>query len=439
MKVKNADLPQKLKSDEKATITVMALNKEYFYNKYGNVFMSKYPNITIDVIELQGIYSTSKDPEKDIENLILEKQPDVLLIQDINDYEKKVKEGLLTSLDMFIENEFDLPNIYPGVVNFLKTKGDGKLYGLAPQFVSQALYYNKNLFDQYDVPYPKDQMSWEDIIQLSQRFPQADDNGSRIYGLSLYSSGENAGFTLMSTIGLTEGLSFFDYNTGTVTMSTEGWKKVFNLSANALKSKSVYEIDKKTNNGVVTSTVKENVFITGKAAMTMDSNFLIDEILRSENKNRSAAFEWGIVTVPVSQQNPNVGTGFSTSDIYSINSKSGNIRAAWELVKFINSDYIASTDSKLEDIGLSSRISYLKEKAGHSLEPFYRLLPDENALNNRSLEIPSSFYPAFTNLVEKQIRNSISTNISANESLSSIQKEAEMLLIKSKNEAESGK
>ncbi|MDG0873339.1 extracellular solute-binding protein [Paenibacillus thiaminolyticus] len=45
------------------------------------------------------------------------------------------------------------------------------MYGLSPTFVSSAVYYNKDLFEQYGVTPPQDKMTWEQLLDLAARFP----------------------------------------------------------------------------------------------------------------------------------------------------------------------------------------------------------------------------------------------------------------------------
>ncbi|MFC4306302.1 extracellular solute-binding protein [Cohnella boryungensis] len=61
----------------------------------------------------------------------------------------------------------------PTVSEYIRSIGSGRLYGLSNAYNSQALYYNKDLFDRAGVAYPRDGMNWEEVLQLAQRFNQA--------------------------------------------------------------------------------------------------------------------------------------------------------------------------------------------------------------------------------------------------------------------------
>ena len=67
-------------------------------------------------------------------------------------------------------------------------------------FYSQAIFYNKDMFNKYGIPLPEDRMSWEKkLFELAQRFPTDGAKDKRVYGLSF---GYNSDvFQLSSMIG----------------------------------------------------------------------------------------------------------------------------------------------------------------------------------------------------------------------------------------------
>src|SRR5690606_15788874 len=123
----------------------------------------------------------------------------------------------------------------------LREKGGGQLYGLAPEFYAQALFYNKALFDAYGISHPTDRMSWEEVLQLAARFPSDGTDGDRIYGLK-YGYQMNL-FQLGTQIGATNELTLVDPTTMTVTIGTEGWKAAFDTALSAINSNQLYQED----------------------------------------------------------------------------------------------------------------------------------------------------------------------------------------------------
>ena len=65
----------------------------------------------------------------------------------------------------------------------MKNAGGGKLYALAPTFSSSALIYNKKMFQDAGVDFPKDGMTWDETFDLSKRLAKGEGE-SRINGFS---------------------------------------------------------------------------------------------------------------------------------------------------------------------------------------------------------------------------------------------------------------
>lgn len=142
---------KELGKDEKASIKVVYWDKNYFFQKYGNLFSAKFPNIDVQVVSMQGmIRDPNKDMNKEFQKLIDDEKPDVLMFQSSDLFERWANDGKLYQLDDVIrQDKFDVENILPSVIEQIKAKGNGNIYGLAPFFYSQALFYNKDLFEKY--------------------------------------------------------------------------------------------------------------------------------------------------------------------------------------------------------------------------------------------------------------------------------------------------
>ncbi|MEN9937547.1 MAG: hypothetical protein RLZZ387_4126 [Chloroflexota bacterium] len=94
--------------------------------------------------------------------------PDILQIGD-DAVPMFVQRGALFPLDDFIHgDEYPLdPSIYlPGV--FQPGQWQGRQYLLPKDFSPLAVYYNKKLFDEYGVPYPKEGWTWDDFLRTAQ-------------------------------------------------------------------------------------------------------------------------------------------------------------------------------------------------------------------------------------------------------------------------------
>ncbi|MEW9700994.1 ABC transporter substrate-binding protein [Paenibacillus sp. SI8] len=431
---------KKLGKDEKATVKVLYYDKNSFYQQYGNLFMAKNPNIDVEVISSQNIYGPNGngDPQEAMEKLIDDEKPDIILINGTDQLEKYVQKGRLYALDDVIkQDKFDIENILPASLEAIKVKGEGKLYGLSPDFYSQALYYNKDLFQQYGVELPKNKMSWEDVLQLAKRFPTDGQGDQRIYGFSAYSyMQEGVGYQYMNTIGTTLGLSYFDGDQMKLTYHTDAWKKVLELTVDALKSGALYipKSQNADNNAphMYEDYLKQNLFVMGKVAMTIDGNYMMQNIQEAKDRLKDVkAVNWDIVTVPVDPQNPDFSNNVSVSNLFGINAQSSNTRAAWELIKYINSDEFARVMSKSSQ-NLQTRTTYSKEKDGHNLEPFYMLKPNPNSIYKGYEKMPMSFYQQFNNLANQEVQAVLDNKKSADEALKTMEEKGQEALLQAK-------
>jgi ABC-type glycerol-3-phosphate transport system substrate-binding protein len=82
--------------------------------------------------------------------------------------------GNLMALDPFIEADesFDESDWYPAALAAFTL--DGKLWAIPYGVTSEVIFYNKDLFDRYDVPYPEVGWTWDDFVRTARalRDPQ---------------------------------------------------------------------------------------------------------------------------------------------------------------------------------------------------------------------------------------------------------------------------
>ena len=153
-------LPEPVPTPEPVTVK-FAYDEDVVYPGYyeglGEAFHERYPDITID---LQPVgWEQDWDVVADNEYWISQMQ----------------RGGHIRSLNSFIEQDemFDLSDFYPAPLEFLTV--DGELMALPAGTDVSVMYYNRDLFDQYDVPYPESDWSWDDFLSraLALRDPEA--------------------------------------------------------------------------------------------------------------------------------------------------------------------------------------------------------------------------------------------------------------------------
>ncbi|AFH60042.1 hypothetical protein B2K_04785 [Paenibacillus mucilaginosus K02] len=437
-----------LGKDEKAVIKVMYYEKSSLFQQYGALFMAKYPNVDIEVVSTQSIYGRDKDPVKAFEELVEAEKPDVLYFESPNAFVKWAGEGNLLPLDDVIQaDKFDIENMLPAVTETLRAQGGGKLYGLSPSFYSSALFYNKGLFEKHGVPLPKDGMSWAEVLELAKRFPTDGQSEERVYGYGENNSfmgggGDPMGFRYFTMIGHTQGLSYLDPKREKVTLQTEGWKQALQLAVDGIQSGALYDPAKGPqidfSKGVSREEMLErNPFVSGRIAMTVEGAYLISELERAKDiRKDKEPVNWDIVTVPVDPQNPGTSNALSISEVFSVRSDSPNARAAWEFVKYINSEEMARVKSKMDEGRLLSRTAYVKDKDGRSLEPFYKLGVSEKVTEQatEAAAVPVSFYSEFSRIGGQEVGAVVDGKKTADEALAAMQNGLQEALTRAKQE-----
>jgi multiple sugar transport system substrate-binding protein len=152
-------------------------SEEQFMEAFGDPLKKKYPHITLKYIG--GGPPGTKIPEVlaaginiDIVYASIGATPphllDVALEYDIS--------GLIKQFN------FDLSKLEPAMVDMIRKLGNGKIYGLPVYVPPSAVYYNKDIFDKFGVPYPKDGYTWDDMYDMNLKLTR-EDNGVQYVGI----------------------------------------------------------------------------------------------------------------------------------------------------------------------------------------------------------------------------------------------------------------
>ena len=194
-------------SNTYSVITVYSeFQDEYFYSYYGNLILQKYPNIRFKLI-----HSTSNSSEETVKN-IEQYKPDLIITYN-NYYQELQKQGVLSDLKPLITaDNIKLENYYSEMISALNNDS-GQLNGLSPLVNVYGIFYNKNLFDTNRIDYPTNKMTWEEILQISNRF-----SGTGSIGMEGISP-----TGLLLSIARTKGWQIVDQKRHKVVFNKEEW------------------------------------------------------------------------------------------------------------------------------------------------------------------------------------------------------------------------
>ncbi|MBN1221077.1 MAG: sugar ABC transporter substrate-binding protein [Anaerolineae bacterium] len=132
-----------------------------YYENLAEAFHQRYPHVTIDLLPAgwQQDWDVVADPEFWIASMQRSKR--------------------IRSLDSFIAQDetFDRSDFYPAPLEFLTVEGE--LMAIPSGTDISVMYYNRDLFDQYGVPYPEIDWTWDDFLS---RATALRDLGAGVYG-----------------------------------------------------------------------------------------------------------------------------------------------------------------------------------------------------------------------------------------------------------------
>ncbi|MNW44709.1 putative arabinose-binding protein precursor [compost metagenome] len=412
------------KVEQTRHLKVMYFSEEFFYQDYGDLFQTKYPDTNIEVVETQNF---DLESSKDAIKLCIDKaKPDVLLLSP-EQYEQYGIDGMLLDLDPLIQkDQYNIDDINPSVIELLKEKGNGKLYGLSPRFYANALYYNMDLFKKFGVEPPHDNMTWEEILNLAQRFPSDSSSNDRIFGFGTPLAETIYG--IANRIAYTQGLNTVNTKTMKVNLTTDSWKSIWDLAFKSSESGAVFLPEKSPSVVSFEDYYKSKPFLMGKMAMTVDDSSLLQNLKDAKKSIKDFKdFQLGVVTGPVDPMNRNSSRDMELSEIFAIRSDTPNLEAAWDFIKFISGKEYAKVKFRVLNGNLPSRMDFIREYGENEIKAFYTLRP--NMVNHDpENRIPAKFDAQFKELEQLEIQRVEKKEISLDEALKKIESEGQFIL-----------
>lgn len=272
----------------------------------------KYPHISIKTLRPgQGTTIEELLAAGEIPDIIFTWNGDLGLFKELN---------LLDDLSgLALKNGVDLNRFEPVVLDAIRTVTDNKALSAIPFAVNfNALYYNKDIFDKFGVAYPKDGLTWDDLIPLGEKLSRTD-NGIRYRGLDP----EN-----INRMSMPLSLTMVDPKTNKASVNNEQWRGVFEL-AKRIWSIPDNKPDKLNGTGRAQFMNDKNV------AMLPVQNILNLGLEQAEQKG----LNWDLAQYPSYKNKPNV-YGHVDTHIFAVTKPSKYKDQAMQLLSVITSDEV---------------------------------------------------------------------------------------------------
>ncbi|GAA3406163.1 ABC transporter substrate-binding protein [Paenibacillus hodogayensis] len=237
-------------------------------------------------------------------------------------YEEKLQEFHLMydMTELARKHNVDLGRLEPTAVDSIKQAFDGKLYGIPISLNSLVVFYNKTIFNQFGVAYPKDGMTWEQLFELARTMTRSDGQNS-YYGFSMNGTAQFLGMNSLS-------IPYADGKTNKPTINSDDrWKTLF---------QSVFL------NPTMTATYQQAKKLPNWASFSKDRNLamiLYTASVPNALEEEFKPLDWDMVAMPTFANAPNAGS--RANPIYfGVTSLSKNPDAAMEAIQFwTSSDY----------------------------------------------------------------------------------------------------
>ncbi|WP_028547840.1 ABC transporter substrate-binding protein [Paenibacillus sp. UNC451MF] len=320
-------------SKDKVTVKILAsggmFSDEEVKKYIVDPVAKKYPQITIERINA----SASKLPELISAGEI----PDIVanypgpMGSNLSEYK------LLFNMEPLIKKyRFDTSRFSPEVLQTLKIAGgQDYLAGLPAYTNSFALFYNKDIFDKFAIPYPKEGMYWDEVAELAKKLTRAD-NGIAYRGI--FPDG-------IGRIQQQLSIPFADFNTNKSLLLNDSWKEAFQIWGAQFKIPGLTDGDFKVPNAGKNQTA----FVNGTLAMIASHSNLLNTLKTATQVN------WDMVTYPQHRKAPGIGQRLD-SPILSISEQSKVKDAAFLVLDTILSDEVQT------DMMRGGRMTVLKDE-----------------------------------------------------------------------------
>lgn len=388
--------------EEKPKLRIMAHSEEFFNQIYGNFLSVKFPELEYEVVGTESMrmdQSPEKEPGDKLLGFIEKENPDLILIEP-EFMTRLIDQGKLLQLEPLMEKtEFDTNGIEPAMMDYFRKLGNGAVYGLSPNYSTWVVYYNKTMFQENGIEEPRNQMSWEELYDLGARIAQLGTEEKPMYGLSdsFFPRLQDSILQVASTYGL----RIIDARQEKILFDSEGWHKVYQTVADAIRSKALH-------------TVKEEVTMR----LSADNPFTLQEVgmqvggpVSSQAVRGDAAFEVGVVTMPVDPSRADVSPFISFSGLYGINAQSAQQDMAWKALSYLMSEEVAKQMARTNNLPVRSM--GLEKIADWDAAPFTMLKPATdtkdiwalipNVYPNQGGDVYEEMARAMTDIIEQDV------------------------------------
>jgi multiple sugar transport system substrate-binding protein len=282
----------------------------------------KFPNITLNRIDKPGTNQTNYD------ELVAAGQVPDIIFSSFAPLPQMVDLKMLEDLTPYFKKQnINLGGFEPQVVHDIQDyTPNGGLLAIPLYLNFGALFYNKDIFDKFGVPYPKDGMTWNQTIELARKVTR-NDGGVQYRGLDAQNH---------TQIGDAYSLPSYDSKAKKATINTDGWKKVMTMIKDIYDIPGNLEMDKKRFAG------GKDLFFTEKniAMYSIFFNGMITTFIDLAEKGQP--MNWDMTTPPNFDDRLGVGSK-ADAHMLLMSATSKHKDQAFQVISYLTSSQEAQT------------------------------------------------------------------------------------------------
>lgn len=278
-----AKVPEVTKEPVELTFYYMYADSNYeaFMLEQGSLIQKKYPNFSFKFIQntkgstLEDIIATKTDID-----VFIAINPSMMTIKDLK------LDGDIT--DLVAKYKYDLNRVDSAAINVLRGIGDGKLPGLPFKVNTLGLFYNKDLFDKFGVPYPKDGWTWDDALETAKKMTRTD-GGVQYRGFGIRPLGQTMQLNQLSHSMITK-----DYK---ATIDNDQWKGYFN------KLIPLFQVPGYEPTAALLADAKQSDMFSKEKTLAM----LVQMNSDFPKAHQNLDINWDVVSFPTFKEKPGIG------------------------------------------------------------------------------------------------------------------------------------
>jgi multiple sugar transport system substrate-binding protein len=290
---------------------------DHYTQTLSKFIRAKLPNVTVEFMNSDDFPMKNLIPQKTYPDLIIT-SPSTLQTN-IVDYNMQ-----FDMQDLIKQHNFDLNRIDPQQLNYIKSETGGLLYGIPFIDDGNVMYYDKDIFDHFALPYPVDGMTWDQVYALAVKLTRSE-GGQDYRGMgTLYER-----YLYQNQLSL----PLLDAHVEKAAVNTSQWKTVFDNFSRFYKIAGNMPEEQKNNYDF-------QLYAKGGSHLAMLNANAIQYTAFAEGLN------WDMVATPTMAEAPGLAPMGNLPKPIFLNALSEHKDEAFKVIEVLLSDEVQSYQSK---------------------------------------------------------------------------------------------